>query len=160
MSPWKVILATLVIFCSGLITGGIFVKKINKYPGRPLRSTNQTTSSSSPLSLQRAEFMRRLEKQIELKEEQRVKIARIIKESQERTKPMMEKIGPELREEFKKVREQIRAELTPEQKKQFEELLKPRPRNPDDQNAGKKDAAGKDRPHHGTNAPPELKEKP
>jgi hypothetical protein len=138
VSYWKVIFATIVIFCSGLVVGALLVKKTARtvLNSRPLHNI----STNTPISLwhqQQKEFLRRMDHELELNSDQRTSIEKILKDSQERTKQIREKIAPEMREELKKVREQIRAELTAEQEQKFEELVKIKPpRKPDD---GKKD---------------------
>lgn len=142
MSYWKVILATLVIFCSGLVVGALLVKKTARavLSSRPLQLQN--TSTNTPLSLwhqQQKEFLRRMDHELGLNPKQRASIEKILKESQERTKQIREKIAPEMREELKNVREQIRAELTPDQQPKFEEAVKVKsPRKLED---GKKDGS-------------------
>lgn len=91
----------------------------------PVNSTNQ----APPLGqLQRPEFLRRMQKQLDLTASQSDDIAKIVKASQERTRPLWEKISPSLKLEMKKVREEIRQVLTPDQQKKFDELLKSHPR--------------------------------
>lgn len=65
-----------------------------------------------------------MDRELSLSPEQQVNIEKTLKESQERTKGIREKIAPEMREELKKVREQIQAELTPEQREHFEQAMK------------------------------------
>jgi Spy/CpxP family protein refolding chaperone len=147
VSYWKVILATLVIFCSGLVVGALLVKKSARtgLNSRPLHNV----STNTPISLwhqQQREFLRRMDHELGLNPEQRVKIEKILKDSQERTKQIREKIAPEMREELKNVREQIRTELTPEQQEKFEEVVKIKPRKAED---GKREGARRNR----TNAP-------
>ena len=126
MSPWKVILATLVIFCSGLGTGTLLVSK----NVRPVVVTQPTGSPNlPPLSaahLQQKEFLRKMDRELHLSPQQYDRVEKILKESQERTKTIREKIAPEMKEEVKRVREQIRGELQPDQQKKFEEALKPK----------------------------------
>ena len=135
MSPWKVILATLVIFCSGLAVGALMVKKYSRSGShfRPAVAVNPNPSPT-PSHLQQKEFLRRMHNELTLRLEQRERIEKILKESQERTKEIREKIAPEMKEEVKKVREQIRAELAPDQQGKFDELIKAKPaRKTDDQ---------------------------
>lgn len=160
MSPWKVILATLVIFCSGLITGAVLVRP----PDRPVRaasaaeqpaSTRTPQQNPSPWLQQQRELIRRMERQLDLSPEQREKVEKIMKESQERTKAIREKIAPELREEVKRLREQIRAELSPEQQKVFDEAVKSKPPKKGDDK--KTDEPGeRKRRSAATNQPPSL----
>ena len=91
-----------------------------------------STNLPPPLTqLQRPEFLRRMQKQLDLTASQRDEIAKIMKESQERSRPLWKKIAPQLREEVKRVREEINKVLTPDQQKKFNELLKARPRKSD-----------------------------
>jgi Spy/CpxP family protein refolding chaperone len=137
VSPWKVILATMVIFICGVIAGAILTKSVSP---PPIVAANPTVDTSSPkktqtasastmpatpmLQLQRANFLKVLDKQLELTPDQRDEIAKIMKASQERTQPLWEKISPQMTDEIKRVREEIRNVLTPDQRKKFFELLK------------------------------------
>lgn len=139
MSYWKVIFATLVIFCSGLVVGALLVKKTARNVLAAARPAHNT-STNAPISLwhqQQKEFLRRMDHELGLNPEQRASIEKILKDSQERTKLIREKIAPDLREELKSVREQIRAELATDQQQKFEELVKIKP--PRKQDDGKKD---------------------
>ena len=133
MSPWKVIPATLVIFCSGLVVGALLVKKTARavLNSRPLHISTNTLPSL--WHQQQRDFLHRIDYELNLTPAQRENVAKILKESQERTKGIKERIAPEMREELKKVREEIRAELTPEQQKKFEAAMKAKPpRKPDE----------------------------
>ena len=136
MSPWKVILATMVIFACGIFTG-VFVTRME--PVAPVASsasapvttnTSSTSTNKSPLpvyaqlQLQRPEFLRRLDRQLDLTPEQHDQIAKIMKDSQDRTLPIWEKIAPEMNDELKRAREEIRNVLTPEQRKKWVELMR------------------------------------
>ena len=126
----------MVIFGCGVVTGGLLMRQERTQEAAvtivaPPKPANTRNSSSVPLGqLQREEFLRRMVKQLNLTPEQHDRISKIMHASQERTKPLWDKIAPEMRAELKKVREDIRNELTPEQQKKFADLLKPRPRKP------------------------------
>jgi Spy/CpxP family protein refolding chaperone len=136
VSPWKVILATMVIFGCGVVTGALLMKT-QLPPAGVLADVAPHPSSSSnqppPLAqIQKPEFLRRITKQLALTASQSEDIAKIMKESQERNRPLWNQIAPQLREEVKRVREEIRRVLTPDQQKKFDDLLnKPRPRKAD-----------------------------
>jgi Spy/CpxP family protein refolding chaperone len=141
VSPWKVILATMVIFVCGVITGAMVTRVAETRTEPVLASVSTSTPASTPAStrtmpappvfqLQRAAFLKTMEKQLDLTAEQRDQIGRIMKASQERTQPLWNQIAPQMTDELKKVREEIRGVLTPEQRKKFVELLK-RNRKPD-----------------------------
>ena len=126
MSPWKVILATMVIFVCGVVTGSILTRTMTPKPEPALAVMPAPAKPALPprLQLQRAAFFKVLDKQLELTGEQRDQIGKIMKASQDRTTPLWNQIAPKMDEELKSVREQIRALLTPEQRKKFAELLK------------------------------------
>lgn len=124
MSPWKVILATLVIFTAGLVTGAVGVHRILQ-GSRPV----QRVEPMHPWML-RDGFRAELNRRLELSPEQHERIERIMREGQERIREISSLISPEIQAELKAVREEIRAELRPEQRRAFEELMrnrKPRP---------------------------------
>ena len=72
----------------------------------------------------RIEFLRRMERELDLTPEQRDPIDKILKDGQERMKKLMETVEPRRREEFKKTIEEFRAVLTPEQRERFDALVK------------------------------------
>lgn len=129
MSPWKVILATLVIFCSGLATGALMVKSFTRSDRHRTAVNNPSASpnASAPAQQQQKDFLRRIDRELKLTSEQYQRIEKILKESQERTKHIREKIAPELKDEVKKVREQMRLELSPDQQTRFDEVIKVKP---------------------------------
>ena len=131
MKILPVIFATVVIFGAGVVTGGLLVRETLRSNSSSWdRIIPPTGVSPGPWQLQRKEFLVRMERQMNLSLEQRQKVEKIIRESQDRTKPLWEFIAPDLREELEKVRVQIRGELTLPQQIQFDELLKTRPLRP------------------------------
>lgn len=121
VSPWKVILATLVIFVAGLITGGVAVKKLALRP--PSRSGWSTREMNAALpAWVREDFVRRMSIELNLTSQQTERITKTVRESQERIRELYSLIGPEMREELDYVRESIRSELTPEQAGRFDEI--------------------------------------
>ena len=117
MKNWKLILVTSLIFVTGMVTGAVTVKRFQ--------------SARLPGPGQRIEFLRRIEKRLDLSPAQRERIDKILSESQERTANLWEQIGPKMRQEFDDVRKQIRQELEPQQLAKFEELIrKSRARRP------------------------------
>lgn len=142
MNAWKVILATLVIFVAGVVTGGLLVSYSDNVLRHPHKTAGpeapkhnaQTTAASrdarpllAPIFLIRKEFLERLDRELKLTPEQRGRIEKIISEGQDRIKGVCQKVDPEAREEIAKTREKIRAELTNDQIPLFAELLKRRP---------------------------------
>lgn len=129
----------MVIFGTGVITGGLLVK--NTVPNAPRRSaaaanrTNSPPVSVSPQQLMRLEFLRSVRKDLDLTPEQHERIEKIIHEGQEKSRKLWDSVAPEMRKELQSVNEKIRAELSPEQRRRFEQLLKNAPRTNSSENA-------------------------
>lgn len=118
MSNWKLILATLVIFCTGFFAGVLFPH----HPPRSLPPPSNPSPASIPLpNERRIEALRRFTQDLQLSSEQRQRIEGHIAESQDRTRVLWDLVGPEVQEEFKRLRTAIVQELNPGQRKQFEE---------------------------------------
>jgi len=127
VSPWKVILATMVIFACGVITGAMVSRTlVTRTEERPLAAASALSrmAAGPVLQMQRAEFFKRLDKQLDLSAGQRDQIGKILKASQERTQPLWDQIAPQMSDELKKVREEIRGVLSPEQWKKFGEMMR------------------------------------
>ena len=153
MNAWKIILATLVIFGAGVITGGLLVGYSDRAWRQPRRPpvTNQRTPAAAqnpgarepnrlPAPLNgplRRDFLDRLDAELKLSPEQRDRIEKIISEGQEQARETWLQIEPQVRQEIRRTRERIRAELSAEQQARFEELLRTRPRNPQRPNAAR-----------------------
>jgi Spy/CpxP family protein refolding chaperone len=134
VSPWKVILATMVIFGCGVVTGGLLMKTELPTASSTDSAPHISTSTNQPPALgqfQRPEFLRRMQKQLDLTPSQNDDIVKIVKASEERTRPLWDQISPSLRQEMKRLREEIRKILTPDQQKKYDELLKSHPRKAD-----------------------------
>lgn len=147
MNIWKVIFATIVIFGAGVVTGGLLVNytRVSKPRPKPTPAVNTAPPWQAAPNLyhrppqevqrvleeRRLEFIRNASSQLDLSAEQRDRIEKIIRESQERTRELWSQVAPEMRKEVVEVREKIRAELRPEQRRRFEELMK-RPRKADE----------------------------
>ncbi|MGZ5545342.1 MAG: Spy/CpxP family protein refolding chaperone [Limisphaerales bacterium] len=145
MSPWKVILATMIIFGCGVVTGGLVVRVKTAHPrvarvdqfGHPVSGAKNAVAApgAPPWQLQRKEFLDKMDRQLDLTPEQRQKIDKVMHDSLDRTRPLWQQIAPQMRDEMRRVREEIRKELTPEQQKKFNDLLKPHPNRKDGTNA-------------------------
>lgn len=115
VNTWKIILATIVIFGAGVVTGGLLVSHVTRAKAKPVQLS---------LEQRRIEFLLNVTRELKLSPEQRERIERLIRESQERTRQLWERVGPQMRRELAEVKEKIREELTPPQRKRFEELMK------------------------------------
>jgi hypothetical protein len=143
VSPWKPILAALVIFATGVITGGLLVShadnaaqknrrtapRDNNRPAANNPRDPQTRAQPAPLPNRFArvisdEFIRNLDSEVQLTSGQRERIQDIIAEGQARNKEIWDRISPELRREMLDAQKRIRELLTPEQRSKFEELMK------------------------------------
>ena len=145
MNTWKVILATLVIFAAGFITGGLVVSNSDKvvrppHKAAPVEIPRHTASATSsvpvlgretrvlaPNFLVKKDFLERLDHELKLKADQHEHIEKIIYEGQERIKVLCQTIDPQVQEELAETRSKIRAELTPAQQLQFMEFFKHKP---------------------------------
>jgi Spy/CpxP family protein refolding chaperone len=143
VSPWKVILATMIIFGCGVVTGGLVVKVRTAHPRaarteqgvRARAAAAATAPGAPPWQLQRKEFLDKMDHQLELTPEQRQKIEKDMHDSLDRTRPLWQQIAPQMRDEMRRVREDIKNELTPDQQKKFADLLKAHPKKADGTNA-------------------------
>ncbi len=142
MSPWKVILATMVIFACGVLTGAMVGRTglqpaaapataATNAPALPSVAVNPKNPAPPGWQLQRLEFFKRMEKQLDMAPDQRDQIEKIMKESQERTKPLWEQIAPQMDDELKRVRQEVNKVLTPDQRKKMNELTRRNNRKPE-----------------------------
>lgn len=149
MNIWKVILVTLVIFSTGVITGGLVSRKacfpLAKEP-ETLATTNRPSKKFRPPQLYRKDFVSRAKKELSLTSDQINQIEMIVSNSQVRTHKLWKDFSPQMRAELAQTQEEIQTLLTPAQQLQFEELMmkKRRSRHED----GEKDKSG-------SNAPPD-----
>jgi len=126
VNTWRVILAALVIFGTGIVTGGLVVEqsaRLRTPPSRPGPVAVRPAQSTSAGGM-RLEFLRHIERDLNLTADQRERIGKLISESQERTRKLMEPVAPQLRQEMVHTKEAFRAVLTPQQAARFDELLK------------------------------------
>jgi hypothetical protein len=144
MNSWKIILAVVVIFGAGVITGGLLINHVQSQPQGHVEPSepaivepnthpaadNHKPAHSPEVPLPRLaerlskEFVRRLDKSLHLTLVQSNNIAKIVADGQERNHVIWTNVAPQMRKVMQDVNQQIRAELTPEQSKQFEELMK------------------------------------
>ncbi len=144
MRYWKVILATLVIFVAGGITGVLVFTQVDQtkavaaVPGAANRSvaprnvvwpaspTHVPTTNIVHWNILKTNFLQHVGKELDLTPEQRERIETIISESQKRTKELSDLMTPKIKEEVRRAQERMRAELTPEQRRTYDRLYKSR----------------------------------
>jgi hypothetical protein len=131
VNNWKVILATIVIFGTGVITGGLLVHHV-QHPYMKLgrsklvaaaearqQTTNnphlriQDSAKNRPPEILGKQFLQQLDEKLQLTPEQIVTIQKIIGEGQN-----------QMRKVIQDARLEIRDALTPEQQKPFDEMMK------------------------------------
>lgn len=144
MNVWKPILAALVIFAAGVITGGMVVRMQpgpwarpssgGPEPGslRPVRAERLESPTAlrnwaqPPGEGQLRDLSQRMGRYLELTPEQRERVQTLLKESQARMREIADEMAPKTREEFRRLREGLRQELRPDQRQRFEEMFKAR----------------------------------
>jgi hypothetical protein len=143
MNSWKIILAIVVIFGAGVLTGSLLVNYVElPHPkdiqrpsdeGNPQpQANNRDYDQPRPQDLPRPrqpemlgkQFVQQLDNALHLTPQQRAAIAKIVADGQERNREIWTNVAPQMHKVLQDVRQQIREQLTPEQRKQFEELLK------------------------------------
>jgi Spy/CpxP family protein refolding chaperone len=127
VNVWKVIFATVVIFGAGVVTGGLVVR----HSERLSLSENSRPGgfrAAQPFSAggMRLDFLRRLQRDLDLTPGQRERVDEILSASQERSRKLMEPVLPQARQEVQRAKEEFRAVLTPAQQERFDQLLKHR----------------------------------
>jgi len=143
VNSWKVILAAVVIFGAGVLTGGLLVNYVDHSPLQNVRlpfvgarppsqmgghgqlHPEEFPRPRSPEML-RKEFVEHLDDALKLTPAQHDAIQKIFTEGQERNREIWTNSGiaPKMRQEMERVHQRIRAELTPDQQKKFEALTK------------------------------------
>jgi Spy/CpxP family protein refolding chaperone len=121
---WKVIVATLVIFAAGFVTGALVLKK--QPQPLPQLAPAPRVETPNPMLMQQRFLEYRMKRELNLSPEQTARVEKIFAESGERLRILMDLIGPELHGELVDVRDKIRTELDAEQRDKFEQLLKQR----------------------------------
>ncbi len=147
MNAWKPILAALVIFAAGVVTGGLTVQiRQPRLAPNPVGNAPIKKVPAMPREAQLRELSRRMQAELDLAPEQRDRIEAIVRDSQERMKAVRDEVGKKIGEEFREMRQKIRIELTPDQRRKFAEIMKPhdeRDKREDRTTSPSQSAAGK-----------------
>jgi Spy/CpxP family protein refolding chaperone len=133
VNTWKVIFATMLIFGTGVVTGGLLVKHSIPVSRAPRNGGLPRSPAAVLAGGNKLEFLRRAGRELDLTPEQRNQVDKIISASQERTRKLMEPVLPGLREEVQLTKEAFQAILTPEQRVRFQELVKQQQRSREQQ---------------------------
>jgi Spy/CpxP family protein refolding chaperone len=121
----KVILAVMVIFGAGVVTGVVVTRaRIRSVAAHPPTAFPGGPPGSGMWGPSRTQFVQKMHRQLDLSKDQCGQVEKIMKESHERMAKLWEPIAPQAREETRKVREQIFTVLSPEQRPKFDEVFK------------------------------------
>jgi len=145
MSQWKVILATLLIFGSGIGTGVLLNER--KTSGKNTQSDGDR-HSLRPIFFRTPGF---LDRHLDLTKQQKEQVQSIMETSHEHIRELSTPFRNQLKEEQQAVQKALREVLTPEQAKTFNTLPRYRFLN------GKPQPSGRPQPRRpgGSLAPPE-----
>jgi hypothetical protein len=123
VKTWHAILAAVIIFLAGSVSGAIISRLFFVKP--PQQQSQQQKPPGPPGSRQRMDFAERLQKNLNLSQEQKQKIDQILKESEKRMKEIWDTVEPKFKEETQKTHNEIIKVLTPEQLTIFETRFRP-----------------------------------
>src|SRR5947209_7552371 len=105
----------MVIFGTGVVTGGLLVKYSERIHVPRPRLANQGNPGRPlvPISagIFRVEVLRRAERELDLDPEQKVRVDHILSASQERTRKLLEPISPKIRQELQRTKDEFVAVL-------------------------------------------------
>ncbi len=140
MNSWNLILATVIIFGAGVITGGLLVDHVIQPHSRtahhgPTAPTTTTTNHPPVLrtvdvftlrqpELLTQDFIQKLDDQLQLTPAQREAIKKIIADGQELNHGIATNCAAQYHLVIQEVRQHIREQLTPDQLKEFEKLMR------------------------------------
>ena len=158
MNYWKVILATVVIFGAGVLTGGVLVNFVQyshprtgshrpaasgeSHPSAEAREVQSHTNNLATLSRPQRppeilddKFVQQLDDKLQLTPDERAAIQKIIADGQERNHSIWTNNSAQMRAVVQDVRHRVREALNADQQKQFEDLMKRPPRRQGSTNA-------------------------
>jgi cell division protein FtsN len=142
MNAWKVILATLVIFGAGMVTGSLYFGHghsdlLTDSSADAAIPTNALSMTGAPhqgarmigppgplMPMLRKDYLKNLDRELQLTDAQREHIEKIISDGQDQTKALWDQIAPQIKVDCQETRKKIQAELTPEQTAKFEAIMK------------------------------------
>ena len=156
MNSWKVIVATIVIFGAGVMTGGLLVNYVQHshprnnhrqpangeaHPPAEVHESQSHTNNLANLPRPRPpeilgdKFVQQLDDALQLTPDQRTSIQKIIADGQERNHSIWTNSSAQMRAVIQDVRHRVREILSADQQKQFEELMRRVPRHQGSTNA-------------------------
>lgn len=138
MNSWNLILATVVIFGTGVITGGMLVEHVvQPHPrfnhrgpmmmsptNRPPEARTEDLFNPRQPEMLSQDFVQKLDDQLLFAPDQRDAIHKIIASGQDQNHALWTNWVGQSRQVLTEVRQHIHEELTPDQRKTFEKMLK------------------------------------
>lgn len=121
MNAWKVILAALVIYGAGIVTGSFGVK---------LNSERPPSRRGGPRPPMMHDLVQRMESRLNLSTEQRERVLSIVEASQGRMQILMDEVRPKFETESQSMRLEIEATLNEEQMAAFDRIFEHRGKRP------------------------------
>jgi len=121
VSPWKVILATMVIFVCGVVTGALVIKTQGWHEPPPSRGAAPRLGVPGPIPIW--EIISRLNSELDLTPEQLQKIEKIMQDSQATNTAIRKTIAPLLKAEVERAHQAIKERLNPEQQIKYAAFL-------------------------------------
>ena len=133
VNAWKPILAAVVIFTAGVVTGALVSDVATPQPARAFprnfsHDRNQHGAEHRHGSLIEGQLdwlMRRIQRDLKLTDEQTEKVEAAFKQSHEDMKLAFEELRPRLRASTEKLKNKLRGDLTEEQIEKFSKYLRP-----------------------------------
>ena len=138
MNAWRLILATVIIFGSGVVLGVVLDYSTHSHAKAAHRPAMASSTTNRPpvvrpivevLNLHQPEilsqeFMQKLDDQLEFSPAQRETINKILTDGQDQNHAIWTNCAAQTRQVLQEVRQHVREQLNPDQIKQFEKLLK------------------------------------
>ncbi len=160
VTTWKPILAAIIIFVAGVLTGSFVGDFTTPQPARAFprdfssdrQKQNIEHRPGARVEGQLQWLMRRMQQDLKLSDEQTEKIQVAFKESREEMKTAFDELHPRLRESTEKLKDKLRGDLTEEQIEKFSKYLRPpNPRDRFKMGSGKRPPGvrGENRPRRG-----------
>ena len=133
VNAWKPILAAIVIFAAGVVTGGLVLDVATPQPARAFPRTFNPDRGhhgvehrhGSRMEGQLNWLMRCIQRDLKLTDEQTAKVEAAFKESREEMNVAFEELRPRLRASTEKLKDKLRGDLTEEQIEKFSKYLRP-----------------------------------
>jgi Spy/CpxP family protein refolding chaperone len=124
----RVILATLVIFATGALSGYFVARKSGAVTQAPpaAKSVLASTNAPSGWNKSREEMRASLQKELNATDEQMAKVDEILSQSRKRSREIWQTMRGSMESEIERVKEEIRGVLDAAQAAKYEEIMKHR----------------------------------